>query len=118
MMITETSQCSKRPMKGALRGLLLAQRRENGRMPSRPISCTTSCVVSIYIREKFSGGVGHTSTLRKDNAQYISKSRKCNEDGEDSFGADSEHITEKSGSYNLFGADDVCFWDGSKVRDL
>jgi hypothetical protein len=63
-------------------------------------------------------GVGHTSTLRKDNAQYISKSRKCNEDGEDSFGADSEHITEKSGSYNLFGADDFCFWDGGKVRDL
>ena len=38
MMITETSQCSKRPTKGALRGLLEARRREKGKMPSRPIS--------------------------------------------------------------------------------
>lgn len=37
---TETNQCSKRPARGALNGLLEAQRRENGRMPSRPISCT------------------------------------------------------------------------------
>jgi hypothetical protein len=75
-------------------------------------------MLSVSISERTFRGVGHTSTLRKDNAQYISKSRKCNEDGEDSFGADSEHITEKSRSYNLLRANDVCFWDGSKVRDL
>lgn len=40
-MITDTSQCSKRPMNGVLKGLLLAQSRENGKIPSRPISCTT-----------------------------------------------------------------------------
>ena len=38
MMMTETSQCSNRPINGALRGLLLAQSLENGRMPSRPTS--------------------------------------------------------------------------------
>jgi len=62
-MITETSQCSKRPMKGALRGLLLAQRRENGRIPSRPISCTTGYVVCcqyLYpcVERKFRGEGG------------------------------------------------------------
>lgn len=40
MVMTETSQCSKRPAKGALNGLLLAKNREKGRIPSRPISCT------------------------------------------------------------------------------
>lgn len=39
-MMTDTSQCSKRPANGALKGLLLAQKREKGRMPSRPSSCT------------------------------------------------------------------------------
>lgn len=38
MMTTETTQCSKRPASGALKGLLLAQNRENGRIPSRPNS--------------------------------------------------------------------------------
>jgi hypothetical protein len=38
IVITDTSQCSKRPMNGALKGLLLAQRRDQGRIPSRPIS--------------------------------------------------------------------------------
>jgi hypothetical protein len=41
MITTDTTQCSKRPMNGVLKGLLLAQSRENGRIPSRPISCTT-----------------------------------------------------------------------------
>lgn len=41
IIMTETSQCSQRPMKGALNGLLLAHNRDNGRMPSRPISWTT-----------------------------------------------------------------------------
>jgi hypothetical protein len=77
-------------------------------------------MLSVYISygKGIGAGVRHTSTLRKDNAQYISKSRKCNEDGEDSFGTSSEHITEESCSYNLFGADYICFWDGSKVRNL
>ena len=38
MMITETTQCSNRPAKGALKGLLLAKKPENGRIPSRPSS--------------------------------------------------------------------------------
>jgi hypothetical protein len=38
MMITDTSQCSNRPMNGALRGLLLAHNFEKGRIPSRPTS--------------------------------------------------------------------------------
>lgn len=38
MMMTETTQCSKRPAKGALKGLLLAKNPENGRIPSRPSS--------------------------------------------------------------------------------
>lgn len=41
MIMTDTSQCSKRPMNGAFNGLLLAQRRDHGMIPSRPISCTT-----------------------------------------------------------------------------
>ena len=42
MMITDTTQCSNNPAKGALNGLLLAQNREKGRIPSRPNSCTTT----------------------------------------------------------------------------
>jgi len=34
----ETSHCSKIPAKGALKGLLLAKKDENGRTPSRPSS--------------------------------------------------------------------------------
>ena len=45
-MMTETSQCSKRPIKGAFSGLLLAHSLENGRIPSRPISWTTVDYVS------------------------------------------------------------------------
>lgn len=41
MMITLTTQCSNRPARGALKGLLLAQKDENGKMPSRPSSCTS-----------------------------------------------------------------------------
>ena len=41
MRMTETAQCSKSPARGALKGLLLAQNRENGNTPSRPSSCTT-----------------------------------------------------------------------------
>jgi hypothetical protein len=37
-MMTETHQCSNRPMNGAFSGLLLAHSFENGKMPSRPIS--------------------------------------------------------------------------------
>ena len=40
MIITDTTQCWKRPASGALNGLLLAQKRDHGRMPSRPSSCT------------------------------------------------------------------------------
>src|SRR5690242_21669603 len=40
MMMTETSQCSKRPANGALKGLLDAQNLDQGRIPSRPNSCT------------------------------------------------------------------------------
>lgn len=40
MIITETTQCSKRPAAGDLKGLLLAQNLEKGRTPSRPSSCT------------------------------------------------------------------------------
>lgn len=47
MIITETSQCSKRPAKGVLKGLLEAQSLEKGRIPSRPISWTTGSTVSI-----------------------------------------------------------------------
>jgi hypothetical protein len=40
MIMTDTSQCSKRPASGALNGRLLAQKPEKGRIPSRPSSCT------------------------------------------------------------------------------
>ena len=40
-MLVVTSHCSKSPPKGALNGLLLAKKDENGRTPSLPSSCTT-----------------------------------------------------------------------------
>lgn len=44
MMMTETSQCSKRPIKGAFNGLFEARIFPQGIIPSRPISWTTICV--------------------------------------------------------------------------
>jgi hypothetical protein len=51
MMMTDTHQCSKRPINGAFNGLLLAHNLENGIIPSRPISCTTVGQVSAGFEE-------------------------------------------------------------------
>jgi len=65
MMMTETSQCSNKPMNGALRGLLLAQRREKGSIPSRPISCTTGKGISDPLKKLKDGGETYTDPGRK-----------------------------------------------------
>ena len=44
---TEVRYCVKSPASGALNGLLLEKKEENGRTPSRPSSWTTSTHVSI-----------------------------------------------------------------------
>lgn len=53
-MITDTSQCSNSPINGVLRGLLLAQSRENGKIPSLAISCTTTNNKHDILRREFS----------------------------------------------------------------
>lgn len=69
MMMIETTQCSNRPAKGALNGLLLAQNLENGKMPSRPSSCTTIGYVKTSSKstESWVKRDSRTSTLREDD---------------------------------------------------
>jgi hypothetical protein len=115
MMMTETSQCSNKPMNGALRGLLLAHSLENGSMPSLPISWTT-----VGCQHRISDGNKYklTSTLRKDYAQNVAKGRQCHKHGQHSFSFRAENVSKELGCKNASRAYNIGLRDSGEVSNL
>lgn len=60
----------------------------------------------------------HQTTLREDNAEHITKGRKCYEDGESTFGLWTEHIAEQGRSDQALRRDDLMSRDCSEVCNL
>jgi hypothetical protein len=116
-MITETSQCLKRPASGALNGLLLAQKRENGRIPSRPSSWTTILRISIKVHAN-SILVTLTATLGEDDTEDVPKCRKSDKNGQSAFYTTTEHISEERSRENAARRENFFFGDCGEVGDL